>query len=424
MTEFKYGDLEGILEGNKFTSKEIISGTNHWKIIIETVYPPVLKGKLNGTAIVRVESKKGVNGKIKLSVGTIISEGRNIGKSNETNVFEQALINARGKYTKQLRLGSSKLTELTESITELTESSKSITDETILPEFIHPQLISNLRSNPELLKPNTKYILQPKLNGTCIMIKNGVAWSRGCLRQTLQPHLNTAIKALPLNITFHGEFYLHGLKCNEISGLSRNKTFSESDPLMKIFLFDIVNDKPQYLRLEELSAIVLPEYIELVPHITITTPIVLPIDLKAYTVLQDYFELWLKQQYEGIVIRDYNSLYVSCLHNRHIKHAFKYKPFYDMEFKCISFDCCSNGKSAGCIILTCITSRGKQFKVRPKNMTIVESKALFIEMCSNFKEKYLNQMYNVEFDEPSPEEIETTDVVPLKAYGVRFRFTL
>ena len=46
-----------------------------------------------------------INGKISITEPTIIKEGKNIGKSNETNIFTQSLIHMRNLYLKKINSG-------------------------------------------------------------------------------------------------------------------------------------------------------------------------------------------------------------------------------------------------------------------------------------------------------------------------------
>lgn len=99
-----------------------------------------------------------------------------------------------------------------------------------------------------------------------------------------------------------------------------------------------------------------------------------------------YQKKFIKDGYEGLIIRNFDGLYK--IKNRSADLQ-KFKDFQDAEFKIIGFTEGDNSTEKGCIIWICETKDGKKFNVRPKG-TFEERKKLYKD-----GEKYIGEMLTV-----------------------------
>jgi len=78
--------------------------------------------------------------------------------------------------------------------------------------------------------------------------------------------------------------------------------------------------------------------------------------------VKKYHDQFVKEGYEGIMIRNKDGEYGI---NKRSKHLQKFKEFYDQEFEIVGFEE-GTGNDAGTVIWICITENGDLFKARPK----------------------------------------------------------
>lgn len=147
-----------------------------------------------------------VDGKMQTTFDTI-TEGKNIGKSNETSVYEQACKEAKSKWEKKKKKG------YVESI----EAAQAGEVDDLIEGGIEPMLAHVYEKHGD--KIVFPCLAQPKLDGIrCIAIKKGpevTLWSRTRKRITSCPHIEDAIKlnfAHIANIILDGELYVHSYK--------------------------------------------------------------------------------------------------------------------------------------------------------------------------------------------------------------------
>jgi len=191
----------------------------------------------------------------------------------------------------------------------------------------------NLRKNVMLAKPVTKdlldrmpetVIVQPKLNGRRFLayISGGVD-ERKCVLKSSQdneirsvPHINRAFEALDLGsweeITFDGEFYIHGWPLQAISSVvSRDTPSHPFRGIVEAHVFDLAHYPSgapcrlnQAERLFTVSTVLAASTmvkgaLRWVPH-----------SFAVQSQLQEVLKHWVALGYEGIVIRSPHAAYV------------------------------------------------------------------------------------------------------------------
>ena len=308
----------------------------------------------------KVESRVG-QGKIRDSVPTITSVGKNIGKVNETNAFCQALRAAYGLHTAHLR--------------------KAVDPETAkVPGVVtrYPPMLSQIYvpGKIDIFAGGATVYIQRKYNGVrAVAVLAGdtatdvFMYSR---QKILYPGLAYMKKIVsPMLVAFReqyggllyldGEIYLHGARLQDISGHVRNAA-NENDPVRCTYIvYDcfLANEdmifSQRYDRAVSLFAAATPSpYVSLAP----TTPCR---DAKNMMIMYRQF---LSEGYEGLMIRK-DAPYEYSNNEYHSSVLLKLKPSLDAEFKIVGWETGRRGKAAKALMLLCETSAGVKFTVTP-----------------------------------------------------------
>jgi ATP-dependent DNA ligase len=138
----------------------------------------------------------------------------------------------------------------------------------------------------------------------------------------------------------------------------------------------------------------------------------------------DLYKKFLKEKYEGIIIRNADSLYLTSATKNSTKIRSKYvlkrKMRYSDEFEVVGYTQGTKGRDIGAIMWICQTHDGsKQFNTTPKNTTYEERYKLYKLANSNngkqFDKLYKGRMMTVEYEDLSKNK------VPLRAKSIGFR---
>lgn len=149
--------------------------------------------------------------------------------------------------------------------------------------------------------------VQPKIEGDRLraIIKFGKVslLSSGGKERISIPHIKQELEILNLvDVELDGELYRHGMRHSEIRSIvSRTKNLHSNHKEMEYHVFDYIDKKlPQNKRLIYLHLFLKNfKYIKLVPTYSIET----------FQDLQDHYNAFLQQGYEGIIIRSPRALY-------------------------------------------------------------------------------------------------------------------
>lgn len=327
-----------------------------------------------------------INGKITITEPTIITEGKNIGRSNETSIFTQSLIHMRNLYLKKIKTGYSlKLSNIT-------------------TENIFPMALQVYDKNKKHI--NYPCYIQPKLDGIRLIgkIENSEVklMSRRLNEFIGFDFIKDEIKLLlenEPNIILDGELYNHDLSLQQISGIVRNEDDSYSEKLkLKFYIFDCVDLEHNSLtfsdRYEKLK--------ELFRHKTFNY-LILTDTIKIHNekISDKYYKEYIENGFEGIVYKNLDAKYEYSSYKEIRSYQFlKRKKGYDAEYPIIGFERGIHGKDADAIIFIMSTDDGHTFKSVP-NDTLINRKKMYKLALENFDNLYKNKLATIKFDEYS-----------------------
>lgn len=382
-----------------------------------------LKGKSKGTqapAFATIEHGQ-LDGKLQLTIREY-TEGKNIGKKNETTPLQQCTAETKRKWTDKHEKESYQ-----ETITE--QASASAPDQAHQPsqhspseptKKYFPMLAHTFEPATTTAKKNNivfPCLTQPKLDGLrCIMYRDPVTSELHCQSRTgsyfdTMDHIKTSLApifAKHPNTIFDGELYTTEIPFEELAGLIKKKklTLADKERLCAIeyHIYDIVDEtKPFEERHAMLRKIFaqnaasrmasphahatasdhMPQFIRLVP----TTEAKTPADFRAQ------FGEFIETGYEGIMLRNKKGMY-RCNYRSHDLQ--KYKEFLEDEFSIVGFTQ-GDGRDKGTIIWICVTKEGKEFSVRPRG-TMEHRRKLF-----QTGEKYVGKKLTIIYQELTEE---------------------
>ena len=262
---------------------------------------------------------------------------------------------------------------------------------------IKPMLASKLEiSKFEKSKIKLPAYIQPKLDGLrCVISLEGsrvVMKSRQMLEYDFMDHIRKEMKPilqkLPKQFHFDGELFTKDLPFERIAGLCRlKKELKAKDfkDMQKIqyHIYDCFDLNNLSLPYEERLNII---------NSTIKGKHIVSVETKKINVKKDIKEnhdLYIKESYEGLMIRNIDSKYEL---DKRSKHLQKYKEFKEEEFVITSFNE-GTGIHKGTVIWECKTKDGKLFKATPRG-SLKYRKELFKNAS-----KYIGKKITVIFQE-------------------------
>lgn len=293
-----------------------------------------------------------VNGKTQ-ETRDVITEGKNLGKKNETTPAQQALSEAQSQWEKKLKKGY---------VQSLNDAREGKVDD-IIEGGIAPMLAHRFDEHGHKLK--YPCLVQPKLDGhRCLAVvgEEGVTlWSRTRKPINSMPHIVKAVEALGLAIgtVLDGELYSHTHKdkFEELSSFIRSSQPKDGHEVIEYWVYDYIdnNNHPQQTR----TMYLLPALSgDIKPLVCVPT-----FEATSEDEALAYFQGWLTDGFEGAIARNRDGLYV----NKRSYDLLKIKEFQDAEFKVIGVEE-GRGKLAGHAIFVCETAGG-QFKAKMKGET-------------------------------------------------------
>jgi len=289
---------------------EVVKHPTHSEIIINT-------GLLDGAKVKTV---------------TQISEGKNIGKSNETDHYSQAVLEANSKVDSQLKKGYVK-------------DFNNIQNKDLLGSGIPAPMLAHKhhptgeqKSSKTLAQMGIlgkKIFCQPKLDGNRCLIKveNGVAtmYTRSGdkmpvqLDSILDNVLNIDVKEE--SFILDGELFSNKFSFNKLNGLIKRQTASKEDieerKNIKYHLYDVMIDEgyeERYKFIQNFAS----ENIEVIPNFEI---------IATDENIKEYLERFLSEGHEGLMLR---KLGLGYDHKRSWQLV-KVKVFEDEEFELVGF---------------------------------------------------------------------------------------
>lgn len=312
-----------------------------------------------------------VGGKLQ-ETSEVISEGKNLGKANQTTPQEQALAEAQSRWTKKVK----------KSYVE--DPDRASAGETDLVGGVDPMLAQSYDKHAAKIK--WPAFVQPKLDGIRMIavIDNGSCslWTRTRKPITSLPHIEAELEDLFPNesIILDGEAYNHDLKNDfeRIVSAVRSTDPTEDHLLVQYHIYDVVNNAPFKDRLK---------YINDLSAVDATHVRVVKTQLvESHKALELAHEEAVEEGYEGVMVRNANSPYL----NKRSYDLQKVKSMQDKEFDIVGVKE-GRGKMAGKAIFVCDNGSGTTFDVKMKGS--LDGLTKYLKDETTWKSKQLTVQY-------------------------------
>ena len=299
-----------------------------------------------------------LDGKLQQATDTI-TQGKNVGKANETTPFEQAQAEAQSQWEKKLKRGY---------VQKLDDAEAGKIDTNAITGGVSPMLAH--RFDQQGHKIHYPAYVQPKLDGhRCIaIIQDGICtlWSRTRKPITGVPHIARALEKMYANVShtviLDGELYNHDYreKFEELTSFIRQAVPKPGHEVVQYWVYDVVTDGPFSERQAELDGVTMRALGEKVDKVIALATF----EVEDEDDLIQKFQVFLDNGYEGAMVRNANGLYK----NSRSYDLQKIKTQFDSEFKIVGINE-GRGKLAGHAIFECETEGGKTFGVKMKGET-------------------------------------------------------
>jgi len=308
----------------------------------------------------------------------VITEGKNIGKKNETTPFDQAVAEARTAWTKKRESSYAAIDESDEEVTR----GKGIDDSVPLPMLAHDY-------NKRGKSIQFPCFVQKKFDGTrCVGVPQNGLFSRNRKSYPHLDHIVAELNRLPPTMILDGELYSDTLTFQEIVGLVKRETLKAGDEekqqQIQFHVYDLINEMPYVQRYANLQLLFRRYKFK---HLVL----VKTEHCESEEKMKEMHAQYVTDGYEGIMLRNKDGMYAN---NRSV-HLQKYKEFFDMECEIVGFKD-GEGAEAGCVIWICELD-GKTFSCRPRG-TREEREELF-EKGADFIGNKLTVRYQEKTDD-------------------------
>lgn len=381
----------------------------------------------NGDNTFTVRSTHGIVGGKQVDHDTIISEGKNLGKKNETTPKQQAILEAEREWTKKTKQGYNPASNSEAGSSSAAPASKSgkgkevvEKDNTAKKVLLKPMLAQEFDPSA-----STKYpvYIQPKLDGVRCLVyhsDDGTLLFQSRQNTLFDPYehlvgeIETLLESLgnPLDFVLDGELYIHGAEFNEITSMvRRSKTKHPNITKLKYHIYDcfyfgehnLEKNKMPYSERNKIltEAFSNNKFSNLVLVETRQAKSMSDIDK-----LHEYFT-GLTSPYEGVMVRSIGGVYKQQGRSKDLQ---KYKKFHDEEFEVVGYHE-GTGAHAGTPIFDC---RSKANPDKTFGVTMSGSIDSRKEMMKDI-DNYIGKQLTVKYQELSP------DGIPRFPVGIEFR---
>lgn len=310
----------------------------------------------------------------------VITKGKNLGKVNETSVYEQAKAEAQSQWEKKSKKGY---------VQTIEDAEVKRVDINFITGGIDPMLAHSYDKQGHKIK--FPAFVQPKLDGhRCIAIyQDGkcTLWSRTRKRINSMPHIERAVEALLGQVDFtepiilDGELYNHDYKdrFEELTSYIRQENPKPGHEIVQYCVYDIVTPYSFNKRnemLDQLSYLADEKIIVIVESATADDE----------EEMMEIFAHHTDIGFEGSIVRNAAGFY---------KHGRSYdlqkvKTFEDAEFKVVAVEE-GKGKMAGKAMFVCELPNGETFRV--KMIGALDDLTVYF----NEREKWIGKQLTVKF---------------------------
>ena len=307
---------------------------------------------------------------------------KNIGKKNETSPEDQAILEAKSKWNKQLDKG-------------YTEDIKDQKDKPFLPMLAH-------RYDQHKNKVIFPAYIQYKYNGIRSNVRNedGIKiFSRKNKDFSAPlPHLIKQAESIynkHPNLIIDGELYSHDLTLQKISSATKRDEPNDLSPKIEIHCYDCFNPKEPDLSFQD--------RIDLITELVKDLPSFIKADTKlvhTHEEVKEFHDKALVNNFEGAILRNKHAPYKV---DGRSYDLLKVKSFQDDEFKIIGQKIDKNNEC----VFECETKEGKPFGVKIKGTREYRQQL--------YKENNIGKMLTIRFSEWTP------DMIPFHGVGIIIR---
>ena len=325
-----------------------------------------------------------------------ITEGKNLGKANETTHREQAELEAKSQWEKKVKKGY---------VQNIGDAEEKKIDTNFITGGVDPMLAQSYDKHGHKIK-YPAYV-QPKLDGhRCIaIIQDGkcTLWSRTRKPIKSMPHIVKALEDMFQDgdtLVLDGELYHHDYheKFEELTSKIRQETPAPGHEIVQYWIYDVVTDVPFENRKGFLNVI----ETKAAEHECVTSVATFGIHNEEDMVA--LFGIFMDHGYEGAMVRNADGLYKG-------KRSYdlqKVKLMQDTEYEIVDV-VSGKGKMADKALFRCITPEGKEFGVKMKGA--LDDLTKYLE----HKEDYIHKYLTVQYQKLSAEG------VPIFPVGLRVR---
>ena len=338
----------------------------------------IYRDQLNGFATAEIEYGQ-LDGK-KQTTSREYTEGKNLGKKNETTPLQQCISETKRKWQDKME----KEGYIPTSETQTTDANNANNANNpinptnanmikVFPMLAHTyEPLSSKNKKNDIVFP---CYVQPKLDGLrciCYMAPNGssndskvVAQSRtGAYFESVE-HICAELRPILLQnpgLILDGELYTADMPFEELAGLIKRKKTSEADmarvQLVKYHIYDVVVDGVPYSERHDRIIGIKGSHSHSHAHLEVVhTQLIHNVNE-----FKQAFGEYVAAGYEGIMLRNAHGLYRQNYRSHDLQ---KYKEFVESEYPIVGFKE-ADGRDKGTVIWVCATAECKQFGVRPR----------------------------------------------------------
>ena len=330
------------------------------------------------TGNVHIKGSTGISGGKMTLNERIVKSGKNIGKSNETTVWDQAIKEADSTYRVQISIGYS----TSQTFTRI-----------IKPMLAHTYFDSSGKPDKNKEKHiQLPFSMQPKIDGVRMLVGKQLDGTVVIMSRTGKPvynmnHISDEIIPHLTNGEFiDGEIFTFDLTFEDITGICRTsknlKIKDKKCESIKFHVFDCFNlkfmDWPFSMRSDRLQALTLKTNNSCFVPTTI---------LHDKSSIQDTLDKYIQEGFEGGMIRNISSVYKLDSRSNDLLKA---KYFVTDEFEIVGH-LEATGRDHGTVIWICQMANGSEFKVRPRGS--IKCRREYFEHAANYIGKQLTVQF-------------------------------
>ena len=283
------------------------------------VWQAILSKELNADGYLEIAVSSGQAEGKKVTKVRVVKSGKNVGRSNETSIEEQAALELERLYTKQYDKG-------------YVDNEQDVSATKQVGEVKKPQLAHKYPDKAHKLCADDLIITQPKIDGVrCFitMTEDGLQFtSRSGKPIPTVPRIASEIgDKLPMGDIMDGELYIEGYELQDITSVvlpTKNKKVEELKKVMLQWYDYIPLDKEG----ETYTSRFLGCGLEFNPSVINK----LKCDLYSRDTVEDVFDRYIAEGYEGMMLRDSSAGYKFGTRSDALQ---KYKKMHTEEFEIV-----------------------------------------------------------------------------------------